>query len=154
MADSKMPDVPVELVEDSESEEATEDPEIDAGFLRHCTRCKQTAYLRKGGCANPACEAWLNFFVFILFSGISGFSSLKLQLFRRFYLLYFGFIFSQVILQSLSGAVLWRQKAWGVELFPEGQGSEEEGVEGAPGPRVPGDGGSPQGNEEGPGGRE
>ena len=62
MADSKMPDVPVELVEDSESEEATEDPEIDAGFLRHCARCKQTAYLRKGGCANPACEAWLIFF--------------------------------------------------------------------------------------------
>ena len=44
-----------------------EDPEDDLSAFarRKCRRCGKVEYLRKGGCANPSCVAWL--IVFQLF---------------------------------------------------------------------------------------
>ena len=40
-----------------------EDPEDDLNAFarRKCRRCGKVEYLRKGGCANPSCVAWLVF---------------------------------------------------------------------------------------------
>ena len=47
-------------------DEEDEEEDLSKFSRRKCQRCGKMEYLRKGGCANPACAAWMCFFWFPL----------------------------------------------------------------------------------------